>query len=125
MWLAFEAIAVPTMLADFVPLSIGEHGGAEARTVVRMLPVALASIGAGLDRNTILFGGLVLGPRGLASLVFALLRWKPSDRCLTRRWASSWRPCCSASWPMASAPRRWRPATGAPLPQPGRSPAAR
>ena len=41
-------------------------------TVVRMLPVALASIGAGLDRNTILFVGW-FGPRGLASLVFALL----------------------------------------------------
>ena len=37
-----------------------------------MLPVALASIGAGLDRNTVLFVGW-FGPRGLASLVFALL----------------------------------------------------
>ena len=41
-------------------------------TVVRMLPVALASIGAGLDRTTVLFVGW-FGPRGLASLVFALL----------------------------------------------------
>ena len=41
-------------------------------TVVRMLPVALASVGAGLDRGTVLFVGW-FGPRGLASLVFALL----------------------------------------------------
>jgi NhaP-type Na+/H+ or K+/H+ antiporter len=41
-------------------------------TVVRMLPVALALVGAGLDRRTVLFVGW-FGPRGLASLVFALL----------------------------------------------------
>ena len=41
-------------------------------TVVRMVPVALASIGSGLDRATVLFVGW-FGPRGLASLVFALL----------------------------------------------------
>ena len=41
-------------------------------TVVRMVPVALASIGSGLDRDTVLFVGW-FGPRGLASLVFALL----------------------------------------------------
>ena len=43
-----------------------------ALTVVRMLPVALACIGARLDRRTVLFVGW-FGPRGLASLVFALL----------------------------------------------------
>ena len=41
-------------------------------TLVRMVPVALACIGAGLDRDTVLFVGW-FGPRGLASLVFALL----------------------------------------------------
>jgi len=41
-------------------------------TVVRMIPVALATIGSGLDRSTVLFVGW-FGPRGLASLVFALL----------------------------------------------------
>jgi sodium/hydrogen antiporter len=41
-------------------------------TVVRMLPVALVLIGAGIDRATVLFVGW-FGPRGLASLVFALL----------------------------------------------------
>jgi sodium/hydrogen antiporter len=37
-----------------------------------MVPVALACAGAGLDRDTVLFVGW-FGPRGLASLVFALL----------------------------------------------------
>ena len=39
---------------------------------LRMLPVALAWIGAGMDRTTVLFVGW-FGPRSLASLVFALL----------------------------------------------------
>ena len=41
-------------------------------TVLRMLPVALALLGTGLDRRTVLFVGW-FGPRGLASVVFALL----------------------------------------------------
>jgi NhaP-type Na+/H+ or K+/H+ antiporter len=41
-------------------------------TVVRMLPVALSLIGAGQDRATVAFIGW-FGPRGLASVVFALL----------------------------------------------------
>ena len=69
-WLVFGAIAVPTMVAHFVPLTIVY--AVLSLTVVRMLPVALASIGTGLDRNTVLFVGW-FGPRGLASLVFALL----------------------------------------------------
>jgi NhaP-type Na+/H+ or K+/H+ antiporter len=69
-WLAFGAITIPTMLAHFVPLTIVY--AVLSLTVVRMLPVALASIGAGLDRRTVLFVGW-FGPRGLASLVFALL----------------------------------------------------
>ncbi|BCW72829.1 cation:proton antiporter [Arthrobacter sp. NicSoilB8] len=69
-WLAFGAITIPTMLAHFVPLTLVY--AVLSLTVMRMLPVALASIGAGLDRNTILFVGW-FGPRGLASLVFALL----------------------------------------------------
>jgi NhaP-type Na+/H+ or K+/H+ antiporter len=39
---------------------------------VRMVPVALSLIGTGLDRSTVLFIGW-FGPRGLASLVFALI----------------------------------------------------
>jgi NhaP-type Na+/H+ or K+/H+ antiporter len=41
-------------------------------TVVRMLPVALGMLGAGLDRPTTTFLAW-FGPRGLASVVFALL----------------------------------------------------
>jgi NhaP-type Na+/H+ or K+/H+ antiporter len=39
-------------------------------TVVRMVPVAISMIGAGLDRRTIAFMGW-FGPRGLASIIFA------------------------------------------------------
>jgi NhaP-type Na+/H+ or K+/H+ antiporter len=52
-----------------------------ALTVVRMLPVALALIGSGLDRRTVAFVGW-FGPRGLASVVFALLAYdalEPAD----------------------------------------------
>lgn len=69
-WMAFGAVAVPIMLDR-----IGVRDVAYAvlsLTVVRMLPVAVASIGAGMSRATILFVGW-FGPRGLASLVFALL----------------------------------------------------
>ena len=69
-WLAFGAVAVPIMLERvdarmvlYAVLSL---------TVVRMLPVALALVGAGFSRRTVLFVGW-FGPRGLASLVFALL----------------------------------------------------
>ena len=41
-------------------------------TLVRMVPVAISLLGAGLDRPTVAFMGW-FGPRGLASVVFALL----------------------------------------------------
>ena len=43
-----------------------------ALTLLRMGPVALSLVGAGLDRVTVLFVGW-FGPRGLASVVFGLL----------------------------------------------------
>lgn len=43
-----------------------------ALTVVRMVPVALALVGTGLDRATVGFIGW-FGPRGLASVVFTLI----------------------------------------------------
>jgi NhaP-type Na+/H+ or K+/H+ antiporter len=52
-----------------------------ALTVVRMAPVALALAGTGLDRPTVSFIGW-FGPRGLASVVFALIavdRLEPAD----------------------------------------------
>lgn len=69
-WLAFGAIAVPIMVEQVDVLIV--LYAVLSLTVVRMLPVALASIGAGLDRRTVAFVGW-FGPRGLASLVFVLL----------------------------------------------------
>lgn len=69
-WLAFGAIAGP-IVVHHVAFATWLYA-VLSLTVVRMLPVALASLGAGLDRDTVLFIGW-FGPRGLASLVFALL----------------------------------------------------
>jgi NhaP-type Na+/H+ or K+/H+ antiporter len=69
-WLAFGAVAVPIMMERLSVLAVVY--AILSLTIVRMLPVALTSIGAGLDRRTIAFVGW-FGPRGLASLVFALL----------------------------------------------------
>jgi sodium/hydrogen antiporter len=69
-WLAFGAIAVVPALrgltwqtAVYAVLSL---------TVIRMAPVALALAGSGLGRAAVVFIGW-FGPRGLASVVFALL----------------------------------------------------
>jgi sodium/hydrogen antiporter len=69
-WLAFGAIAVVPALRDltwqtavYAVLSL---------TVIRMVPVALALAGGGLGRAAVVFIGW-FGPRGLASVVFALL----------------------------------------------------
>jgi NhaP-type Na+/H+ or K+/H+ antiporter len=69
-WLAFGAFAVPVVLHAldwrvvlYAVLSL---------TLVRMVPVGIALLGSGLDRATVLFVGW-FGPRGLASLVFALI----------------------------------------------------
>lgn len=69
-WLAFGAIALPLMVDRVDGLTI--LYALLSLTLVRMLPVALAALGTGLDRDTVLFVGW-FGPRGLASLVFALL----------------------------------------------------
>lgn len=45
-----------------------------ALTLFRMLPVAIALVGTGLDRTTVAFVGW-FGPRGLASVVFAILAY--------------------------------------------------
>jgi NhaP-type Na+/H+ or K+/H+ antiporter len=69
-WLAFGAVAVvPAVQA----LSWATAGYAVlSLTVIRMLPVALALAGRRLGRTPVLFIGW-FGPRGLASVVFALL----------------------------------------------------
>ena len=69
-WLAFGAVAVPLMLDTGTALML--LYAVLSLTLVRLVPVALAAIGTGLHRDTVLFVGW-FGPRGLASLVFALL----------------------------------------------------
>jgi NhaP-type Na+/H+ or K+/H+ antiporter len=69
-WLAFGALAVPIMV-DHLSLPVVVYA-VLSLTVVRMVPVALATVGGGMTRATVLFVGW-FGPRGLASLVFALL----------------------------------------------------
>jgi NhaP-type Na+/H+ or K+/H+ antiporter len=69
-WLAFGAIALPIMF-ERADLTIVLYA-ALSLTLVRTVPVALATLGAGLDWRTVLFVSW-FGPRGLASLVFALL----------------------------------------------------
>jgi sodium/hydrogen antiporter len=69
-WMGFGAVAVP-LVVDRASVTVVVYA-ALSLTVVRMLPVALALLGAGLDRNAVLFIGW-FGPRGLASLLFALL----------------------------------------------------
>jgi sodium/hydrogen antiporter len=69
-WLAFGAISVPIVF-DRVEVATVLYA-VLSLTLARMVPVALASWRSGLDRDTVLFVGW-FGPRGLASLVFALL----------------------------------------------------
>ncbi|MFC7277236.1 cation:proton antiporter [Paractinoplanes rhizophilus] len=69
-WLLFGAVAVPVVAGQagwrtlaYALLSL---------TVIRMLPVALVLIGSGLRAPTVAFVGW-FGPRGLASVIFAML----------------------------------------------------
>jgi NhaP-type Na+/H+ or K+/H+ antiporter len=69
-WLLFGALAVPTLAGSvsgpmflYAILSL---------TIIRMLPVALCLLGSRLDGITVAFIGW-FGPRGLASVVFALI----------------------------------------------------
>ena len=69
-WLAFGAVAVVPALE-----SLSWQTGLYAvlsLTLIRMLPVSVALAGSGLDRVAVAFVGW-FGPRGLASVVFALI----------------------------------------------------
>lgn len=69
-WFLFGAALVPIAVHNFgLPLIAY---AVLSLTVVRMAPVAVALIGKGLDLRTVGFVGW-FGPRGLASVVFALL----------------------------------------------------
>jgi sodium/hydrogen antiporter len=69
-WLLFGAVAVPT-LGDWFEWRMIVYA-VLSLTVIRMLPVAIGLLGAGFDRYTVAFIGW-FGPRGLASVIFALL----------------------------------------------------
>lgn len=69
-WLIFGALAVPVIGDSWTPQLLVY--AVLSLTVVRMLPVALALAGAGFDRFPVAFIGW-FGPRGLASVIFALL----------------------------------------------------
>ena len=69
-WLLFGAVAVPRLVADW-SWQILVYAVASL-TVVRMLPVLVALVGDRLDWRSKLFVGW-FGPRGLASVVFALI----------------------------------------------------
>jgi NhaP-type Na+/H+ or K+/H+ antiporter len=69
-WLVFGAVAVPVVLAHTDWQVVGY--AVLSLTVVRMLPVGLALLGTGLPRRTVAFIGW-FGPRGLASIIFAVL----------------------------------------------------
>ena len=69
-WLLFGAVAVPVVLdhADWRTLSYAIL----SLTAIRMVPVALALLGTSLPARTVAFIGW-FGPRGLASVIFALI----------------------------------------------------
>jgi NhaP-type Na+/H+ or K+/H+ antiporter len=69
-WFLFGAALVPVAF-QYSSLSTLLYA-ALSLTVIRMLPVAVGLAGTRLDRATVLFIGW-FGPRGLASVVFALL----------------------------------------------------
>lgn len=69
-WFLFGAALLPLALDHLTATAV--LYAVLSLTVFRMLPVALALLGSGTDRSTVLFVGW-FGPRGLASVVFALL----------------------------------------------------
>ncbi len=69
-WFLFGAVLVPVAFNNFGLLVL--LYALLSLTLVRPLPVALSLLGTRLDHETVLFVGW-FGPRGLASVVFALL----------------------------------------------------
>jgi sodium/hydrogen antiporter len=69
-WLAFGAIAIMPAFQDLTWQTV--LYAVLSLTVIRMVPVAVALAGTRLGRTTVAFIGW-FGPRGLASVVFALL----------------------------------------------------
>ena len=77
-WAIFGMLFVGPVLAAGVPWQVVAYAVASL-SVVRMLPVALALLGLRLRVTTTLFIGW-FGPRGLASVVFALVALESLER---------------------------------------------
>jgi NhaP-type Na+/H+ or K+/H+ antiporter len=75
-WLLFGAVGLPLMLDDLWWQQFAY--AALSLTVVRMLPVALALAGTSIPRSQVAFIGW-FGPRGLASVIFAMLALEELD----------------------------------------------
>ena len=71
-----DAIKEPDTLSSIRMTLVAAVFAVLALTVVRMAPVALVLIRSRLDRSTVAFVGW-FGPRGLASVVFALVAASP------------------------------------------------
>jgi NhaP-type Na+/H+ or K+/H+ antiporter len=69
-WFIFGAALLPIAF-DFLELEVLAYA-VLSLTLVRMLPVALCLLGSGLERGDVVFVAW-FGPRGLASVVFAIL----------------------------------------------------
>ena len=69
-WFVFGESVLGTLGADHLVMAIGY--AALSLTVLRMLPVAISALGLHLPRDVVLLVGW-LGPRGLASIIFAIL----------------------------------------------------
>jgi NhaP-type Na+/H+ or K+/H+ antiporter len=69
-WYLFGAALVP-IVVEHIDLTTGLYAIASL-TIVRLLPVAICLLRSGLDPPSVVFLGW-FGPRGLASVVFALL----------------------------------------------------
>jgi NhaP-type Na+/H+ or K+/H+ antiporter len=72
-WAAFGANLVPPLLGAFNPLSL--LYAMLSLTVIRSIPVAISMLGRRLRPDTVLLMGW-FGPRGLASVVFALMAYE-------------------------------------------------
>lgn len=75
-WIIFGVAAAPAALSCATPAVIGY--ALLSLTVIRMLPVAIALRGTKFNASTVLFLGW-FGPRGLATVVFALAVLEESE----------------------------------------------
>ncbi len=73
-WAVFGANLVPPLVQSFAPLAL--LYALLSLTVIRAIPVAISMLGTRLRPDTTLITGW-FGPRGLASVVFALMAYEP------------------------------------------------